>query len=346
MQASTTPSQRGCRSSACVQPLGRHRSWTFKGPAHPLWRPRLLRHRPQEACSTSCRRAAKNWASSWCSRRTWKATLRSPDADLIIASDGLNSRIRTQVRSHVFSPTSTLVRPAASCGWARTSSSTRFTFAFEQDRVGLVPGPCLPVRRQHLDLHRRGARATSGAPHGPGHDGARRRALPSARSSSRKHAGRRHPLISNASPPARLGVSGSTSRASSASSWVALTMAARPCGADGRCGAYRPTSPSARVPSWRLKTPSNSRGPTCSARQGQTAMCIPAVLSAVPRPSAASKCCASRTPRATRPSGSRMSTRAMRQLPTRSSSPIRMLTRSQRISHENLRLRDAQWLRR
>ena len=49
------------------------------------------------ACSTSCRSAARRSASSWCSRRDVTTTRRWRSqfgADLVIASDGLNSRIR------------------------------------------------------------------------------------------------------------------------------------------------------------------------------------------------------------------------------------------------------------
>ena len=62
------------------------------------------------------------------------------------------------------------------------------------------------------------------------------------------------------------------------------------------------------------------------------------------RKCAASMSRASRTPRATRWNGSRWSGRRYADSSSPSSSCIRMLTRSQRISHENLRLRDKAWL--
>jgi 2-polyprenyl-6-methoxyphenol hydroxylase-like FAD-dependent oxidoreductase len=46
-----------------------------------------------------------------------------PDADLIIASDGINSKIRTKYET-VFKP-DIVVRPTVTSGWARTSSTTR-----------------------------------------------------------------------------------------------------------------------------------------------------------------------------------------------------------------------------
>ena len=42
----------------------------IRGATITLGRPRLLRHRRASACSTSCRRAARRSASSWCSRPT------------------------------------------------------------------------------------------------------------------------------------------------------------------------------------------------------------------------------------------------------------------------------------
>ena len=54
------------------------------------------------------------------------------------------------------------------------------------------------------------------------------------------------------------------------------------------------------------------------------------------------RCSSSRTARATRRNGSR--TRSATRISSRSSSPTSLLTRSQRISHENLRLRDREWL--
>ena len=64
---------------------------------------------------------------------------------------------------------------------------------------------------------------------------------------------------------------------------------------------------------------------------------------ALPGLRAASTCCGCRTPHGTRWSGSRPSAALLRQLPPEQFM-YSMLTRSQRISHENLRLRDKGWL--
>ncbi len=60
------------------------------------------------------------------------------------------------------------------------------------------------------------------------------------------------------------------------------------------------------------------------------------------RPSGTSKCSSSRTARATRPNGSRRCERYTHFEPLQFA--YSLLTRSQRISHENLRLRDRDWL--
>ena len=77
-------------------------------------------------------------------------------ADLVIASDGLNSRIRSRY-ADTYQPDVEL----RNCRfvWLGTHKTfDAFTFAFEQTEHGWFAGPCLQVRRQHLDLHRRDAR--------------------------------------------------------------------------------------------------------------------------------------------------------------------------------------------
>ena len=67
------------------------------------------------------------------------------DADLIIACDGLNSRSPHEVRRAPTSPTSTCAI-AASSGSAPTSSSTP-SRSLRENRMRLVPGPRVPLRR-------------------------------------------------------------------------------------------------------------------------------------------------------------------------------------------------------
>ena len=79
-----------------------------------------------------------------------------PDADLIIASDGLNSRIRAKYAA-TYQPDIDIRR--CRFVWLGTHKLFEaFTFAFEKTAMGLVPGPRLSLRRRDVDLHRRGAR--------------------------------------------------------------------------------------------------------------------------------------------------------------------------------------------
>jgi len=76
------------------------------------------------------------------------------DADLILAADGLNSRIRTKY-TNSYQPDIDLRR--CRFVWLGTHKLfDAFTFAFEKTEWA-VPGACLSFRREHLDLHRRGA---------------------------------------------------------------------------------------------------------------------------------------------------------------------------------------------
>jgi anthraniloyl-CoA monooxygenase len=154
---------------ASVQPLGRHRA-ALQGPRDPLGRPRLRRHRPQEAAQHPAGALRGSWASSWCSRPTPTADADYPDADLIIASDGINSRIRTR-HADVFQP-DIVTRPNRYIWLGTHKLYDAFTFDFREDRARLVPGPHLQVRRQHQHLHRRMPRArVAGAWPGPGRPG-------------------------------------------------------------------------------------------------------------------------------------------------------------------------------
>ena len=131
----------------------------FKGRTITLGRPRLLRHRPQAPAQhpAGALRGARRRAGVRDRRRpTTQPLAREFDADLVIACDGLNSRIRTRYAA-TFQPDVDLRR--CRFVWLGTKKLfDAFTFAFERDRARLVPGARLPVRRRHLDLHRRDAR--------------------------------------------------------------------------------------------------------------------------------------------------------------------------------------------
>ena len=130
------------------------------------------------ACSTSCRRAARSSASS-CVFETdvQDDDAATPTPTSIIASDGLNSRIRTRYADHL--PARHRRAPLPLRLARHAQALRRLHLRLRGDRARLVPGARLPVRRRHLDLHRRDARG--GLAQGrPRQDGARRSRSPSA----------------------------------------------------------------------------------------------------------------------------------------------------------------------
>ena len=83
-----------------------------------------------------------------------------PDADLVIASDGINSKIRNKY-AQVFKP-DIVTRPNRFIWLGTHQPVRRLHLHFREDRARLVPGAHLQVRRQHHHLHRRDARGTCG----------------------------------------------------------------------------------------------------------------------------------------------------------------------------------------
>ena len=79
--------------------------------------------------------------------------LEFPDADLIIASDGINSKIRNRY-ADAFKP-DMVMRPNRFIWLGSKKPFDAFTFDFRKHRARLVPGAHLQVRRRDLDLHRR-----------------------------------------------------------------------------------------------------------------------------------------------------------------------------------------------
>ena len=77
-------------------------------------------------------------------------------ADLVVASDGVNSGVRTRYQD-VFRPEIDVRR--CRFVWLGTQQALRRVHVrVRRNRARLVPGPHLPVRRRDLDLHRRDAR--------------------------------------------------------------------------------------------------------------------------------------------------------------------------------------------
>lgn len=142
-----------------LQPLGRHRG-IFQGPLGALQRPRLLRHRAQAPAQHSA--GALPGAGVELVFETDvtddQALAVQMGADLVIASDGINSRIRRALRRHL--PARHRAPGIAASTWLGTRKTfDAFTFAFSEDRARLVSGARLPVRCADLDLHRGDARA-------------------------------------------------------------------------------------------------------------------------------------------------------------------------------------------
>jgi anthraniloyl-CoA monooxygenase len=186
----------------------------------------FVRHRAARSCSTSCRHAARSSAWSSCSRpRCGLRHATTADADLVIASDGVNSRIRQQVRPRSSSPTSSRARTASS-GWARTKLYDAFNFHFEQTEHGWF----------QAHVYKFDDQTTTFIVETPEHCVDRRTGSiwPPARSRSAfcetlfaKYLDG-HPLMTQRAPPARLGVA-RTSSACAAGAGTTSTAAATWC---------------------------------------------------------------------------------------------------------------------
>ena len=204
----------------------------------------------------------------------------------------------------------------------------RLHLHLQGDRARLGLGPRLPVRRRHRDLHRRVLARRPGTRCGFG-DMTKEESIATCERHLRR--GSRRPCAHvERPPPPRLGLDQLPPR-------DLRELVPRERRADGRRRGDRRTSPSARAPASRSTAP--SRWPTT---------CTP-------------------SRRSTRPSRKYQDERRLDVLRLQSAArnsmewfeeveryldldPVQftysLLTRSQRISHENLRLRDADWLRR
>ena len=110
------------RSIALASPIGTTSTSTSTARDH-LVRPRLQRHRPQAAAQHPAAARAEAWACAACSRPRSRASTRLLGAaDLIVAADGVNSRIRDRYAAH-FGPEIDGAG-AATSGSARSRRST------------------------------------------------------------------------------------------------------------------------------------------------------------------------------------------------------------------------------
>jgi anthraniloyl-CoA monooxygenase len=162
--ASSSPTRRSatCRRPTArrpsdprrVQPLGRHRG-QHPRPRDPLERPRLLRHRPQAPAQHPAG-ALRALGVELVFETDVRATSRTRTPTLSLRATASDSRIRNALRGRPTSPTSTC-GTAASSGSARHKLFEAFTFAVRGDGARVVPGARVPLRRHHVDVHRRGA---------------------------------------------------------------------------------------------------------------------------------------------------------------------------------------------
>ena len=147
------------RDPAGLQPLGRHRAG-LQGPKSSARAATALSASAARSCSTSCRARCEELGVKLVFETDVNSDEEFPDADLIIASDGINSRIRTKYAA-VFKP-DIVLRPNRFIWLGTNKLYDAFTFAVREDRARLVPGAHLQVRREHHHLHRRDARSMSG----------------------------------------------------------------------------------------------------------------------------------------------------------------------------------------
>ena len=130
------------------------------------------------------------------------------DADLLIAADGVNSRVRQQY-APAFEP-NVDVRKCRFIWLGTTQRFPAFTFAFERDRARLVSDPRVSVQHRALDGDRRDARGNvARARPGPRDD----RRIDRLRRAAVRQVSRRRAAAEQRSAPARLRLAQLQSRA-------------------------------------------------------------------------------------------------------------------------------------
>ena len=189
-----------------LRALGRHRRPRARPHDH-VGRARIQRHRPQDAAADPAGRAATSWACEL----TFRLEVRDPatralglaDADLIVAADGVNSASRARHAEHS-APTSTCAR--ARYIWLGTHSPfDAFTFYFVENEHGVFQAHCLPLRP--ADTRRSSSNATRRSWRAAGFDRLdQRRDDRGLRGAVRARGSDGHRLHGERAPPARLAV--------------------------------------------------------------------------------------------------------------------------------------------
>ena len=240
--------------------------------------------------------------------------------DLIVAADGVNSKVRGAL-AHVFKPDIDV--RACKYIWLGTHAKfdDAFTFIFEETEHGWIWAHAYQFDADTATFIVECSEATwrraGFDSHGPGGDD--RRVREDLRQEPRR------PSADDERPaPARLGVAQLQSRA-------VPDVVAREHRADGRRGGHRALLGRLRHQAGagkrhRARPNTCTPSPPCRRPSGAT------------RTSAAPRCCACRARRATPPNGSSRSSAISHLDPVQFN--YSLLTRSQRISHENLRQRD------
>ncbi len=278
----------------------------------------------RSACSPSCRSARASSAWSWCSNARSPILRAFADADLIVAADGINSRIRAAYAEH-FQPEIEWRRNKFV--WLGTHRLfDAFTFIFVATEWGWFQAHAYRFNADDLDLHRRDARG----------DLARRRPRQGRhrriRSISAGGCSRPGSRARSCSPTSRqLRLDWMFPRVSN-KSWVKDNVVLM---GDAAHSAHFSIGSGTKL----ALEDAIALARAIGRHQGESARRLRPT-----RPSGASRCCACNRPRATRPNGSRTS-RAM-PASRRASSPIRCSPAASASSHENLRTRDKTYLER
>ena len=256
-----------------------------------------------------------------------------PDADLVIASDGINSKIRNKY-AHIFKP-DVVTRPNRFIWLGTTKLYDAFNFTFVKTEHGWFQAHVYKFDDKTTTfIVETPESGVEGAWPGP----AQRRGIGGLLREAVCRPPGRPQADDQCAPPARLGLAELPARQLRA---VVALQRPRPCGADGRCGAHRALR-------HRLGHQAGDRGrhragPAVQGARAHEPAHIPEVLQ---RYQALRRVDVLRLQNAAWNAMEWFEAVGQRYADTLPPEQFMysMLTRSQRISHENLRLRDKAWL--